>query len=363
MQNRSCAMQRIVRYINLPPTLCRSEQTLRLFFYFFFVASPRQYFYLSCETAIQIDEVQQHDIFCTSITLRGRTTWVKSQQTITFPDIFSPHSDRWWILPDKVFIIAENRECTKISSLFFSQLRSAFLSKSRWTRLQKAEQLGGTRRQEGEALSDSRTLVSVSWLHSQRCGAASKEAYHTATTVLCQLGFDSATSRKAALEMRYDGIALKMSPCIIYLKAQLSERFQVTWQHNVQSQYISANLNVFAHYRFLHFSFPETCLPLYPLSSWRRCEFFLEINKVSFYSILLSLYQNLFVSHNPCRYQRDQQTLRFVCSQTDFCSCGDAGCTMRSKHTHTHPWGKPVEEWSFSERTPSNPAHNVWYKI
>lgn len=86
-------MQRNVRYINLPPTLCRSEQTLRLFF-FFFVASARQYFYLSCETAIQIDEVQQHDIFCTSITLRGRATWVKSQQTITFPDIFSPHSDR-----------------------------------------------------------------------------------------------------------------------------------------------------------------------------------------------------------------------------------------------------------------------------
>lgn len=83
-------MWRVVRYINLPPTLCRSEQTLRLFL----VASPRQFFYLSSETAIQIDEVQQHDIFCTSITLQCWATWVKSQQTITFPDIFSPHSDR-----------------------------------------------------------------------------------------------------------------------------------------------------------------------------------------------------------------------------------------------------------------------------
>lgn len=112
----------IVGYINPPPTLCRSKQTLRLLF----VVLPQQYFYLSCETAIQIDEVQQHDIFCTSITLRGWATWVKSQQTITFPDISSPHSDRWWILPDKAFIIAANRECTKISSLFFSPPSSAF---------------------------------------------------------------------------------------------------------------------------------------------------------------------------------------------------------------------------------------------
>lgn len=260
MQNRSCAMQRIVRYINLPPTLCRSEQTLRFFFLFFcfFEASPRQYFYLSCETAIQIDEVQQHDIFCTSITLRGRATWVKSQQTITFPDIFSPHSDRWWILPDKVFIIAENRECTKISSLFFSQLRSALPVQ---IEMNSAAESRAARRQEGEALSDSRTLVSVSWLHSQRCEAVSKEAYRTATTVLCQLGFDSATIRKAALEMRYDGIALKMSPFIIYLKAQLSERFRVTWQHNVQSKYISAYLNVFAHYRFCTFLFLRHACP------------------------------------------------------------------------------------------------------
>lgn len=117
-----CAMWCIVRYINLPPTLCRSKQTLGLLF----VVLPQQYFYLSCETAIQIDEVQQHDIFCTSITLRSRATWVKSQQTITFPDISSPHSDRWWILPDKAFIIAENRECTKICSLFFSPPSSAF---------------------------------------------------------------------------------------------------------------------------------------------------------------------------------------------------------------------------------------------
>lgn len=127
------AMWYIVRYINLPPTLCRSKQTPRLLF----IVLPQQYFYLFCETAIQINEVQQHDIFCTSITLRGLATWVKSQQTITFPDISSPHSDRWWILPDKAFIIAENRECTKISSLFFSSPSSASLSKSRWTQLQK----------------------------------------------------------------------------------------------------------------------------------------------------------------------------------------------------------------------------------
>lgn len=58
--------------------------------------------------------------------------------------------------------------------------------------------------------------------------AVGKEAYHTATTAPCQLRFDSATIRKAALEMRYDGVALKMSPFIIYLKAQWAERFQVT---------------------------------------------------------------------------------------------------------------------------------------
>lgn len=133
LQHWGCAMWCIAWYINLPPTLCRSKQTPRLLF----VVLPQQYFYLSCETAIQIDEVQQHDIFCTSITLRGWATWVKSQQTITFPDISSPHSDRWWILPDKAFIIAENRECTKISSLFFSPPSSASLSKSRWTQLQK----------------------------------------------------------------------------------------------------------------------------------------------------------------------------------------------------------------------------------
>lgn len=105
----------IVWCISLLPTLCRCEQTLHLLL----VESPQQYSYLSCKAAIQIDEVQQHDIFCTSITLLGLATWVKSQQTITFPDISSPHSNHWWILPDKAFIIAQNRECTKISSLFF----------------------------------------------------------------------------------------------------------------------------------------------------------------------------------------------------------------------------------------------------
>lgn len=131
-RHMGCAVWCIVRYINLPPTLCRSKQTPCLLL----AVSPRQYFYLSCETAIQIDEVQQHDIFCTSITLRGWATWVKSQQTITFPDISSPHSDRWWILPDKAFIIAENRECTKKKKSLFSSPppSSASTSKSRWTR-------------------------------------------------------------------------------------------------------------------------------------------------------------------------------------------------------------------------------------
>lgn len=85
-----CSIAYVVWYINLPPTLCRSKQILCLLL----VVSPQQYFYLSCKTAIQIDEVQQHDIFCTSITLQGLATWVKSQQTITSPDISSPHSDR-----------------------------------------------------------------------------------------------------------------------------------------------------------------------------------------------------------------------------------------------------------------------------
>ena len=144
----------IVRYINLPPTLCRSKQTLCLLF----VVLPKQYFYLSCETAIQIDEVQQHDIFCTSITLQGWATWVKSQQTITFLDISSPHSDRWWILTDKAFIIAENRECTKISSLFFFLPSSASLSKSRWTQLQMQNGLR-TDRQKGKALNRCRIFT------------------------------------------------------------------------------------------------------------------------------------------------------------------------------------------------------------
>lgn len=154
LQHWRCAMCCVVRYINLPPTLCRSKQTLRLLF----IVLPQQYFYLFCETAIQIDEVQQHDIFCTSITLRGLATWVKSQQTITFPDISSPHSDRWWILPDKAFIIAENRECTKISSLFFSPPSSASLSKSRWTQLQEQNGLH-THRQLRKALNRCRILT------------------------------------------------------------------------------------------------------------------------------------------------------------------------------------------------------------
>ena len=77
-------------------------------------------------------------------------------------------------------------------------------------------------------MSGSRTLVSLSRLHSQPCSAVGKVAYHTATTALCQLRFDSATIRKTALEMRYDGFALKTSPFIIYLKAQWSEKFQIT---------------------------------------------------------------------------------------------------------------------------------------
>lgn len=149
-----CNILYVVWYINLPPTLCRSKQILCLLL----VVSPQQYFYLSCKTAIQIDEVQQHDIFCTSITLRGLATWVKSQQTITFPDISSPHSDRWWILPDKAFIIAENRECTKISSLFFYPPSTASLSKSRWTQLQEAEWLHAHRR-KGKAVSPFRILT------------------------------------------------------------------------------------------------------------------------------------------------------------------------------------------------------------
>lgn len=185
----------IVWYINLPPTLCRSKQTLRLLF----VVLPQQYFYLSCETAIQIDEVQQHDIFCTSITLQGWATWVKSQQTITFPDISSPHSDRWWILPDKAFIIAENRECTKISSLFFSPPSSASLSKSRWTQLQKENGLHTHTPSEGKSVESLQDIhwqsKSISLLQGSHYGAVGRGAYQMETTVLCQLRFDPATMK------------------------------------------------------------------------------------------------------------------------------------------------------------------------
>lgn len=189
-----CNIAYVVWYINPPPTLCRSKQILCLLL----VVSPQQYFYLSCKTAIQIDEVQQHDIFCTSITLRGLATWVKSQQTITFPDISSPHSDRWWILPDKAFIIAENRECTKISSLFFYPPSAASLSKSRWTQLQEAEWLHAHRREgkSSESLQDTHwQSKSISLLQGSYYGAAGRGAYQTETTVLCQLRFDPAKLR------------------------------------------------------------------------------------------------------------------------------------------------------------------------
>lgn len=156
-------------------TFVWSEQTLRLLFFML----PQQYFYLSCETAIQIDEVQQHDIFCTSITLQDWATWVKSQQTITFPDISSPHSDRWWILPDKAFIIAQNRVCTKISSLFFCPLSSASLSKPRWTQPQKQnDSSNGVR--DGEMLNLRRIFTDnpkrISLLNSWNDGAVGRGA-------------------------------------------------------------------------------------------------------------------------------------------------------------------------------------------
>lgn len=207
----------IVWYINLPPTLCRSKQTLRLLF----VVLPQQYFYLSCETAIQIDEVQQHDIFCTSITLQGWATWVKSQQTITFPDISSPHSDRWWILPDKAFIIAENRECTKISSLFFSPPSSASLSKSRWTQLQKENGLHTHAPSEGKSVESLQDIhwqsKSISLLQGSHYGAVGRGAYQMETTVLCQLRFDPATMKEPSMEMSYDGMPLKISSLLSFI--------------------------------------------------------------------------------------------------------------------------------------------------
>lgn len=197
----------VVRYINLPPTLCRSKQTLRLLF----IVLPQQYFYLSCETAIQIDEVQQHDIFCTSITLWSWATWVKSQQTITFPDISSPHSDRWWILPDKAFIIAENRECTKISPLFFSAPSSASLSKSRWTPLQKQNGLHTHRQKEKWWIAAGYSLAIKKYMLIAGQPLWCRGAYKMETTVLCLLRFDPATMRGAAMEMSNDGMPLKIS--------------------------------------------------------------------------------------------------------------------------------------------------------
>lgn len=180
--------------------------------------SPQQYFYLSCETAIQIDEVQQHDIFCTSITLQAWATWVKSQQTITFPDISSPHSDRWWILSDKAFIIAENRECTKISPLFFSPPSSASLSKSRWSQLRGAEWLHA-HRQKGEALSRSRILAGNQkvYPYCRALWCSGQKGISNGTTVLCQLRFDPATMKGPAMEMRYDGMPLKISSLLSFI--------------------------------------------------------------------------------------------------------------------------------------------------
>lgn len=175
---------------------------------------PQQYFYLSCETAIQIDEVQQHDIFCTSITLRGWATWVKSQQTITFPDISSPHSDRWWILPDKAFIIAENRECTKISSLFFSPPSTAFLSKSRWTRLQEQNGLR-THRQKVEKRLNRCRIFSGNQKVYPYCRAAVMvqwaEGHIKWKQLFCASPDLILLQWEAAMEMSYDGMPLKIS--------------------------------------------------------------------------------------------------------------------------------------------------------
>lgn len=217
LQHWGCVMWCIVRYINLPPTLCRSKQTLCLLF----VVLPQQYFYLSCETAIQIDEVQQHDIFCTSITLRGWATWVKSQQTITFPDISSPHSDRWWILPDKAFIIAENRECTKISSLFFSPPSSASpvqIEMNSAARSRMGSALTVRREKRWFAAGYSLAIKNyISLLQGGHYGAVGRGAYQVETTVLCQLRFDSATVRETAMEMSYDGMPLKISSLLSFI--------------------------------------------------------------------------------------------------------------------------------------------------
>lgn len=227
----------IVRYINLPPTLCRSKQTLRLLF----VVLPQQYFYLSCETAIQIDEVQQHDIFCTSITLQGWATWVKSQQTITFPDISSPHSDRWWILPDKAFIIGGNRECTKISSLFFSPPSSASLSKSRWTQLQSG--MGSTRGQEEksvETLQDIHSIRKHILITGQPLWCNGQKGRGNGNNCSLPAQIWSHYNGRGCYGNWYDCMLLKISiPFIIYLGVQFTEA-QWSKMHRATSQICQA---------------------------------------------------------------------------------------------------------------------------
>lgn len=188
-------MRRIVRYINLPPTLCRSEETLH---FLFFVALPRQYFYLSCETAIQIDEVKQHDIFCTSITLRGWATWVESQQTITFLD--TPHPPTPTVTVDGFSLTKHSlspRTERALKCLLFSSPRYALAPCPNRDELRsrKAEQSSAL----GRGGKSAEWLQCILTLRSQVCRAAGKEAHHTATTALCQLRFDSAAIRKGSL--------------------------------------------------------------------------------------------------------------------------------------------------------------------
>ena len=48
-------------------------------------------------------------------------------------------------------------------------------------------------------------------------GAVGRGAYQMETTVLCQLRFDPATMRGAAMEMRYDGMPLKISSLLSFI--------------------------------------------------------------------------------------------------------------------------------------------------
>ncbi len=234
LQHWECAMWCIVRYINLPPTLCRSTQTLALLF----IVLPQQYFYLSCETAIQIDEVQQHDIFCTSITLRGWATWVKSQQTITFPDISSPHSDRWWILPDKAFIIAENRECTKISFCLLSILcLPVQIEMNSAARSRMGSTLTVRKAKSWIAAGYSLTIKKYILIAGQplRC----RGAYQMETTALCQLRFDLATMREAAMEMSHDGMPLKISSLLSFISEFNAQR--LSGPRCIESPYVAGS--------------------------------------------------------------------------------------------------------------------------